>query len=643
MKNIRSVLIFLAVIWPASAQVWDNTGNNQLNGQYYFREVTITSSDAYAAYGTITFSNGTYTTNATVIEAQQGESGAYTPSGTYSIAASGFGFINNSTSSLLNSPIYGLVGSNSVFVGSSTESGAIDIFIAAPLTSQSTGTLQGSYSVSYTDPFGEATGGTPFGALVQFSANGGGGIGNVSVSAYATTDSASTQNISGVKYFTSSGAQVVNFPVTSGNLLEGQEYVYSTPDGSFIFGGSPNNFDMLVGVRSGTSGSSFGGLYYTAGLQLDDSQIAAGGSPGYSSFYGSFNTSNGVILGHQRIYDGAEVYGYTFADSYPANSGGSYTDSFLSTQYYGGNGGAQQVGVGIGPYPGISVSLQAPNIPQTTSVFLSPVGVENSASYAPFTAGISRGEYLTLAGVNLGPGTLQVDPSVPFQTDLGNVKVLINGIAAPIYYVSANQLAVIVPVETNSSIAQIQVFNNGNASNVVTTFVRETTPGVFSQQADGIGYAAAIHQNGALVTPDDPAQIGETISVYIAGLGDTFPEQLDGTAAPTNSLVDTSNQITADVNGTAATVSFAGRAPGYIGLYQVNVVIPPGVSDGDNFIDIGGNVSNVPDSYNSEALISVGSGTAGRPDANLHPRSRPHPNTQRIPITNHVSRVSTSD
>src|SRR5579864_1168599 len=119
MRNTRAGLILLAAIWPATAQVWDNTGNKLLNGSYYFREVTLTSNDAFAVYGSITFSSGTYSINADAIQQSTGSFGPYTTSGTYSIAASGFGFISNQ---LIGSPIYGSVGANGVFVGSVTES-----------------------------------------------------------------------------------------------------------------------------------------------------------------------------------------------------------------------------------------------------------------------------------------------------------------------------------------------------------------------------------------------------------------------------------------------------------------------------------------------------------------------------------------
>ena len=62
---------------------------------------------------------------------------------------------------------------------------------------------------------------------------------------------------------------VVTFPNSTSNVITGQKYVYISPDGNFIFGGSPQGFDMFVGVRTG-SGASFGGLYYQAGLDQDN-------------------------------------------------------------------------------------------------------------------------------------------------------------------------------------------------------------------------------------------------------------------------------------------------------------------------------------------------------------------------------------
>jgi uncharacterized protein (TIGR03437 family) len=605
LKPTQLALFFMASLsGPLAAQVFDNTGNSMLSGPYYFREVLITSTDYVAVYGSINFSGGTYTTTgAQILDCNQNSCSGpspYSTSGTYTISASGFGFVSEQ---LISSQIYGAVGANGVFIGSSTESGDWELFIAAPINSQSLSTLQGPYSLAYIDATGLLTNGTPYDALLQMTPNGAGSIGTVSLSAYATSSTPTTQSFSGIKYIASNGAFVLTFPSSNSSsaLLQGQEYLYSTQDGSFVFGGSPNNFDMIVGVRTG-SGSGLGGFYYQAGMDLDDSQLASGGSPGLDTYYGSFSASSGsassgLLVGHQRIQTGSGTpQGYTYTDGYQAGST-NYTDTFFSAQEIIGTSGVR-ISLGIGPFPSISVAMQAQSPSGSDAVYINPMGVVNSASSAPFTAGVSRGELITLNGANIGPSMLQVASTIPLPTTLGGVQVLINNLAAPIYYVSSTQVAAIVPYEITTSVAQIQVMNNKTGSNVVTELVNATTPGIFTIPPGGISYAAAEHSDGSLVSTSSPAQIGETIAVFVTGLGDVFPSIADGAAGVSGS---TSNAITAYVNGTTATVAYAGLAPGEAALYQVNVTIPSGVSSGDNYLDISG-----PDSYTSEALISVG-------------------------------------
>jgi len=611
MTSSRLVLLSIAALSAsANAQNFDSSGNSLLNGKYYFREVIYTSNDEAAVYGNITFSGGTYTiSGAQILDYNQGGVSTYSPSsGTYTISASGFGFISEQ---LLNSQIYGAVGANGVFIGSSTESGVYDLFIAAPVTSQGVSTLQGSYSLAYIDPNGTLTNGLAYDAALQMTSNGSGNIGTVNLSAYATSSTATNQSLSGVRYIVSNNAFVVTFPSSSSSsaLIQGQEYLYSTPDGSFVFGGSPVNFDMIVGVRTGTSGSGLGAgsLYYQGGMDLDNSQANTTGSVGFDTYYGSFFTANSnTLLGHQRIQSGAgSAQSYTYADGY--QSGTTYTDTFFSTQETIGAGGVR-IGVGIGPFPSLSVALPAPALTGNSGVYLSPIGIVNAASSAPFTAGVSRGELITLYGANIGPDTIQFASTVPFPTTLAGVQVLINNRPAPIYYVSAGQVSAIVPYETTGSVAQIQVVNNQGSSNVVTELVNPTTPGLFTIPAGGIGYAAAEHVDGSLVSPSHPAQVGETIAVYVTGLGDVLPSISDGAPGVSSA---TTNTITASVNNLAATVAYAGLAPTLVGLYQVNVTIPSGVAACDWYLDISG-----PDSYTSEAIISVGSGTLATPEGN---------------------------
>jgi uncharacterized protein (TIGR03437 family) len=190
-----------------------------------------------------------------------------------------------------------------------------------------------------------------------------------------------------------------------------------------------------------------------------------------------------------------------------------------------------------------------------------------------------------------------------FPTVLGGVSVSIDTIPCPIYYVSPTQLSVIVPYEVASNqtgLANIQV-TNGAASNVVQMYLTDAAPGVFSQETaaqlvtqsgqpsvDGIGYAAALHAaTGALVTPDNPAQANEYLSIYLTGLGPVNPPVTDGVLGPSSPLswADVYGASSLAVffddfdigSGSAGVIQFAGLAVGLAGLYQLNIQVPADV------------------------------------------------------------------
>jgi uncharacterized protein (TIGR03437 family) len=394
----------------------------------------------------------------------------------------------------------------------------------------------------------------------------------------------------------------------------GTEYLYFSPDQNFVFGGSPTNADMFVGVRTGTP-ANFGGFYYQAGVDIDESQAASGYAT-LDSYFGSLTANNGYIVSHQRLASPfyASTYDYTYADSY--SSGGTFTDTYTSTQYIVGNGGVR-ISFGLGPYLGLGVQVPAPTFTPSAGVYLSPVGVVNAASSAPFTAAVSPGELITLYGSGLAPST-KVATSVPFPNTLNGVQVLINNIAAPVYVVSPTQVSAIVPYEISTPIVQIQLVNNNATSNAVTMYVDKTSPGVFTSPAGGLGDAAALHADYSLVGPNSPAQIGETISVFVTGLGGVFPGIADGAAGPSSQLAMATNAITVNVDGQAATVTYAGLAPQLAGLYQVNFTIPTGVSTGEVALDVSG-----PDSYSSEAALAIGSGAAAQPETAAATKTAP--------------------
>lgn len=628
----RLLLLFtIATLWPAAAQSWDSSGNGMLNGMYYFREVYYvvgyqdgSLSQALTLYNTVTFDGkGNYTMTNVAAVSPGGNMVVPTINGTYSISASGYGFLSNPASTT-GDRIYGLVSQSGVFVGSSTESGFNDLFVAAPIgsTQATNATFKGVYTISHVDFSGSLYAsqvGYEVGDMFQLNPDGAGNLGTVNIVGYegGYGSSTGTQSNSGVKYNFSNGAATIAFPNNnSSTFIAGQEYLYISPDGNFIFGGSPTGFDFFAGVRMGSTAPTFGGLFYQVGMDENESNLSTAGYTLLDSYYGSFNAANGVILDHQRQSDVffTNSTGYTFGDTYSLGAGGTYTSGAM--KYAVGAGGAVRIGSGIGPYLGINVALAAPTPASAGSVYISPQGILNAASYAPFTAGISPGELITIYGSNLAAST-QTTPGIPFATSVGGTQVNVNGLAAPIYYVSPGAISAIVPYAVGTSIANIQVINGGVLSNTVSEFINLSTPGVFTNPSDGLGYAAALHADYSAVTPQSPAQPGETISVYLTGLGTVNPVIQDGYAGPTATLSQATNTITADVSGATATVTYAGLAPQLAGLYQVNVTIPTGLTAGDNFLDISG-----PDSYTSEALISIGTGsTASAADSGATARS----------------------
>jgi len=673
MKILGFALFFCMVSsLPIAAQAppFDNTGNSMLSGPtasgkaYYFRHVYYVVntqqdsngiigdvSEAVALYGNITFfPNGSYTINNAAVSDSSSVSGdglsCYLASttcavsagaavnGTYAISASGFGFL---VDPITGDNVYGLVAANGIFSGSSTE-GAIqggysDLFIGAPVPSPLPTSFNGSYTVAGVLPGEDMS--------FQINPNGSGSLGTVAINGYSeASGNATISQSSNVTYTFRNGAAVLTFPTSAtANFISGQEFLYFSPDGNFFFGGSPTGFDMIVGVNNTSSDQSFGAcngetscLYYQAGIDQDLSDLG-GGYADLDGYYGSFNaTSNGNIIGHERLADqivSVSTYGWTFTDSFTTPVTGAYTDTnsnLFPFQYWLGDGGTVRIGEGIGPYLGLTVAFQAPTFAPTQPVYIKPTGIVNAASFAPFTAGVANGEFITIFGTNLAPGTCgpcittsaQFNINNAYPTTLAGVQVIVNGVTpAPIYFVAPGQLAFIMPSQNPYSLAQIQVVNNGVSSNVVTVPVYPTAPGIYTNPSGGV-YAAAVDTNlGTIVTPQTPAQPGDTLEVFATGLGTAYPPVADGAAPPQSPLSYTVATIQADVDGNSATVAFAGLAPTLAGLYQINVTIPSTTTAGDHFLDISGvnPTTTALESYTAQVLISVGGGAAARPAA----------------------------
>jgi uncharacterized protein (TIGR03437 family) len=295
------------------------------------------------------------------------------------------------------------------------------------------------------------------------------------------------------------------------------------------------------------------------------------------SYSGSlFSNNNGTVTFTRRFNQlqatGAIAYDFTGANPYTLQPDGLGTVELTSVAL--GANGSGFVGTAQDPndvtgyelYMGIRMPALA-----GSGVFLNPQGVVNGASFAPAGDSIAPGEFITLFGSNLAPNTQTATP--PYPAGLGGVSVLINGRQAPIYLISPGQINVLVPYATSGLTASIAVNNNGNSSNTVNVPLSATAPGVFSLDRDGFGPGAILHANFSLVNAASPAKIGETVLVFLTGLGAVNPPVADGTAGGATPLSKAA-PVNVLIGGVTATVSYAGLAPGFPGLYQINVTVP---------------------------------------------------------------------
>jgi adhesin/invasin len=115
--------------------------------------------------------------------------------------------------------------------------------------------------------------------------------------------------------------------------------------------------------------------------------------------------------------------------------------------------------------------------------------------------------------------------------------------------------------------------------------VAPAQPAIFSRDGSGtgLGHIYTAGPGGSLVpaVSANPASAGQVIIIYAAGLGAVNPPIPDNEAAPSIVLARTVDPVTLTIGGVRAEVSFSGLAPGFTGLYQVNAVVPAGVSPGD--------------------------------------------------------------
>jgi uncharacterized protein (TIGR03437 family) len=256
---------------------------------------------------------------------------------------------------------------------------------------------------------------------------------------------------------------------------------------------------------------------------------------------------------------------------------------------------ADPTGLAAGTYQGtVTVTSNAANGNGTIAVQLiveatsAPIvfagGVVNNGTFGGGEP-LAQGDIVAVFGDQFSSVASGNAPSLPLQTTLNGTQVLVNGIAAPVYFTSAGQVNFQIPFDATVGAGTVQVVRNGQPGNkaFVTIAARAprflVLPGNFAIMTNGAGALTGL--------PANPVKGGDIVVIYTIGLGQTSPPVASGVASPGSPLAQAPPTkacygfSTPFGSAPCTDVQFAGLTPGFVGLYQVNTQIPVGLASGN--------------------------------------------------------------
>lgn len=230
--------------------------------------------------------------------------------------------------------------------------------------------------------------------------------------------------------------------------------------------------------------------------------------------------------------------------------------------------GSQTVTATYAQAPSASVTIAVKTTGSGSGAVPSVAAMVNGASLLP---GFAPGGIVTVFGSQLAISA-GVASSVPLPVLMAGVAATVNGVAAPLYYVSPGQLNIQIPYEIPSGIlATLEINNNGRVTSQ-TFRVAAAAPGIFTDAS------------GAPV-PGVRGAPGQIVTLYVTGTGPVSPAVATGGApAPGTAIASLpqllTSPLTVTVGGKTAALTFAGIPPGEVGAAQINYQIPSGIAPG---------------------------------------------------------------
>jgi uncharacterized protein (TIGR03437 family) len=215
-----------------------------------------------------------------------------------------------------------------------------------------------------------------------------------------------------------------------------------------------------------------------------------------------------------------------------------------------------------------------------TSYPVTPVPQINAVtSAADGYVAVAPGGLISIYGQNMSGANFAAS-QVPLTTGLGNSCIGVNGSPIPLLYVSPGQINAQLPFNTAGN-ATLTIHTPDGLSNNYPLNVQPAAPSIFVANSGSETLGLVVRNtNGQIVTPTNPIHPKDGITIYLTGMGQTSPAIPAGAAAPADPLSRVAQAPVITIAGMDLPVSYAGLAPGEVGVYQINATVPSSVLTG---------------------------------------------------------------
>lgn len=214
-------------------------------------------------------------------------------------------------------------------------------------------------------------------------------------------------------------------------------------------------------------------------------------------------------------------------------------------------------------------------LPWTYDESVAPPQLDRAVNSADLRPALAPGALLSLFGENLSPLNVATR-ELPLPTALGESCLQVNGLPVPMLFVSPKQINAQLPFTIEGN-ATLVLRTPGGVSDTLNILISPAAPSVFRARLAGLDAEVATvvrHRNGELATLSNPIHRGDRIMIFLTGMGRTSPAIDAGSPAPAQPPAQTVVVPNVTLGGVPLGIEVAGLAPGQVGIYQINAVVP---------------------------------------------------------------------